>query len=265
MRLTKRLTALAIAGGWCLSALACSGGSGEASNNNVNVNYNPPVCGDGIIESRYGIVEDCDGTDLDGYTCQTYGWEGGELQCNECVFDLSGCYGPNPCGNGVIDAREGCDGTNLNGMTCAEWYPGFFVGGEISCGPLCSHNIYGCIANANCGNGVNENGEMCDNGSSNSDTLPGACRTNCRFAGCGDGVVDTGETCDNGVDNSNVLPDACRGDCHPARCGDAVADTNEVCDGSDLAGATCQSQGFSAGHLGCSPVTCTYDTSRCEP
>ena len=47
-----------------------------------------------------------------------------------------------------------------------------------------------------CGNGVIECEEACDDGEANSDTEPDACRTNCIRAGCGDGIADTGEECD---------------------------------------------------------------------
>ncbi|MBL9111943.1 MAG: hypothetical protein JNM74_21850, partial [Myxococcales bacterium] len=44
----------------------------------------------------------------------------------------------------------------------------------------------------------------------NSDTLPNACRTSCVLAYCGDGVVDDGEVCDRGgVLPANADPDAC--------------------------------------------------------
>lgn len=75
-----------------------------------------PVCGDGAAEA----AEHCDGTDLNGLTCQTLGgsYTGGDLACNEtgCTFDLSGCTGAtwtcNPaylgdgdcdCGCGIVD------------------------------------------------------------------------------------------------------------------------------------------------------------------
>ncbi len=65
----------------------------------------------------------------------------------------------------------------------------------------------GCgAATAVCGNGIIESPEACDNGLSNSDTLPDACRTNCTAARCGDLVIDTGEQCDppNGGNCSNT-------------------------------------------------------------
>ncbi|MEM7153822.1 MAG: lamin tail domain-containing protein [Myxococcota bacterium] len=45
-------------------------------------------------------------------------------------------------------------------------------------------------------------------------------------------------------------------------CGDGVADMSEDCDDTDLAGATCGSEGFDGGTLGCN-ADCTFDTSAC--
>jgi MYXO-CTERM domain-containing protein len=52
-----------------------------------------------------------------------------------------------------------------------------------------------------CGNSTLDPGELCDNGSANSDTMPDACRSDCSRARCGDGVKDTGEACDLGLQN----------------------------------------------------------------
>jgi cysteine-rich repeat protein len=113
----------------------------------------------------------------------------------------------------------------------------------------------GC-SDETCGDGTLDPEEICDDGDGNSDTAPGACRTDCtparcgdgvvdpgedcdgtspcnaacRFPGCGNGFVDEGEGCDDGADNSDTAPDACRADCTPARCGDGVLDTGEACD-----------------------------------
>lgn len=57
--------------------------------------------------------------------------------------------------------------------------------------------------------------EECDDGAANSDSLPDACRTDCRAARCGDGAVDSGETCDDG---NTVAGDGCDASCareHP--------------------------------------------------
>eukprot|EP01097_Dermamoeba_algensis_P003161 TRINITY_DN2268_c0_g1_i1.p1 TRINITY_DN2268_c0_g1~~TRINITY_DN2268_c0_g1_i1.p1 ORF type:complete len:857 (-),score=254.91 TRINITY_DN2268_c0_g1_i1:197-2767(-) len=103
--------------------------------------------------------------------------------------------------------------------------------------------------NCSCGNGRFEPwmGEACDEGSRNSDTLPNACRTNCKWFSCGDSVIDAGEGCDNGPRNSNTLPNSCRVGCLLPRCGDGVVDSNygEQCDdGNNFNGDGCTATCF---------------------
>jgi hypothetical protein len=52
-------------------------------------------CGDGVAE---GTAEVCDGTDLDGETCQSQGFEGGDLACqSDCQgYDTSDCVENTP-------------------------------------------------------------------------------------------------------------------------------------------------------------------------
>ena len=47
-------------------------------------------------------------------------------------------------------------------------------------------------------------------------------------------------------------------------CGNDVREGPAVCDGTDLAGETCQSQGFATGTLACSPSCDALDTSGCS-
>ncbi len=83
-----------------------------------------------------------------------------------------------------------------------------------------------------CGDGfINQPGEECDEGANNSDTLPDACRTDCRLSACGDDLVDTGEECD-GMDAASC-PGACRSNCTCRSCGDGILDPEEECDGAD--------------------------------
>jgi MYXO-CTERM domain-containing protein len=86
-----------------------------------------------------------------------------------------------------------------------------------------------------CGDGVTQEafGEECDDADDNSDTMPDACRTNCRPASCGDAVVDTGEDCDEG--DANDDSGACHTDC---RCADA--DSDGTCDDQDDGDETCE-------------------------
>ena len=125
--------------------------------------------------------------------------------------------------------------------------------------PGVSQNIFLNLMQAECGTYFEE----CDDGEDNSDTAPGACRTDCelpacgdgivdtpvgeecddgntddrdgcsaicRLPGCGDGIIDPDEECDDGIDNSDTDPDACRTDCVVPFCGDAIVDTGEECD-----------------------------------
>ncbi len=46
-------------------------------------------------------------------------------------------------------------------------------------------------------------------------------------------------------------------------CGNSIAERGEVCDGTDLAGETCQTQGFSNGTLRCKADCTGFDTSLC--
>jgi hypothetical protein len=48
-----------------------------------------------------------------------------------------------------------------------------------------------------------------------------------------------------------------------ALCGDGVAQASEECDGTDFAGHSCASVGFSGGTLGCTP-RCTLDLTGCS-
>lgn len=67
------------------------------------------------------------------------------------------------------------------------------------------------------------------------------CGSNGSSGECGDGVVDSGEQCDDGASNSDTAVDACRLTCVPASCGDGVRDTDEECDGVAQCDATCKS------------------------
>jgi hypothetical protein len=47
-----------------------------------------PVCGNGVLDGD----EACDGTELDGQSCGSLGFDGGSLSCSlDCTFDTSEC------------------------------------------------------------------------------------------------------------------------------------------------------------------------------
>ncbi len=95
-----------------------------------------------------------------------------------------------------------------------------------------------------CGDGRLDTGEECDNGTLNSNTVSGACRSDCRSAFCGDFIADysLGEQCDQGIGNSAGVPDRCRPGCILPNCGDNVLDRSEACDdGNAFSGDGCSS------------------------
>ncbi len=95
-------------------------------------------CGNGI---RTG-AEQCDGTDLGGNSCQSFGFVGGNLACsNTCMIDATGCVAE-VCGDGLVTGPEQCDGANLNGQSCFSF--GFAGGGTLACAIDCTADVSGC-------------------------------------------------------------------------------------------------------------------------
>lgn len=96
-----------------------------------------------------------------------------------------------------------------------------------TCDALC---IDGECAPITCGDGVENEGEECDDGN---DDDTDACLPSCRRAVCGDGAVRAGEEeCDDGNDDDT---DACLSTCKKAFCGDGVVrrGVEECDDGND--------------------------------
>lgn len=84
----------------------------------------------------------------------------------------------------------------------------------------------------NCGNGVIDEGETCDDGNvASGDGCSETC-TDEGLAECGDGMVDAGEECDDGnILNGDGCSDTCRDETMMmGDCGDGVVDTDEECD-----------------------------------
>jgi len=94
---------------------------------------NEPECGNNIVEEW----EACDGSDLNGKTCENLGLVGGTLLCRaDCSgYVVSSCIGEPECGNNIAEAGEECDGHDLRGETCGSLH---FVGGELHCNENCT-------------------------------------------------------------------------------------------------------------------------------
>lgn len=129
--------------------------------------YQSFICGDGVIDPG----EDCDDNG-ESATCD-----------DDCT--------PVACGDGVVNesAGEACDDRDTDSgdgcsATCG-----------IETGYVCFGEPSAC--DTVCGDEIVAGDEECDGGAANSDSIPDACRTNCRAAFCGDGVVDSGEDCDD--------------------------------------------------------------------
>ena len=69
---------------------------------------------------------------------------------------------------------------------------------------------------SNCGNGIVDEDEDCDDGNRDNDD---ACANSCLERACGNEHVDTNEACDDG---NEVDTDGCKNDCSLAACGDGV-------------------------------------------
>jgi hypothetical protein len=90
-----------------------------------------PMCGDGVVDEG----EECDGSNLADQTCQTQGFEQGQLTCAACRFVKTLCT--KRCGNGALDPGERCDGM-LGVPACTTW-------GANRCGDDCQIDTANCL------------------------------------------------------------------------------------------------------------------------
>ena len=222
------------------------------------------ICGDGVKNQD---TEDCDGSDLNGWTCIGFGYDSGTLDCtSSCKFDKSDCEDNYPtnrvCGDGLVqhpndaDFDEQCDGTNTESNDCQDVG---YDGGTLGCAGDCTFDYSGCTTTSPtvCGDGAvqqpNDDGfvEACDDNDLNGWT--------CKALGYDGGTLGCTDTCE--LDKSN-----CQSDTN--YCGDSIAQKpndagfNEDCDNEDLNGKDCQGVGYDSGILGCAG-DCTFDYSNC--
>jgi len=95
-------------------------------------------CGNNLAEG----TEECDGSDLDDWTCQELGYDSGALGCApNCRLVVSGCIGDPVCGNGIIDGSEQCDGASLGPETCVDFG---YTTGAVTCDASCLYDLSGC-------------------------------------------------------------------------------------------------------------------------
>jgi|GEM_PF-3918885 len=106
-----------------------------------------------------------------------------------------------------------------------------FTAGDISL------NLYDfcatTVADSECGNGVVDTNEVCDDGNQTNgdgcddDTANGG---NCTPTACGNGVITIGEICDDG---DLIDDDGCDSNCTVTSCGNGVVTAGEECDDSN--------------------------------
>ena len=106
--------------------------------------YSASDCGNGQVDSG----ESCDGTNLSGKSCSSFGYDGGDLACySDCTFDKSDCY--NITGGGVtgatcaheclLRARECINSSayhkcgNYDDDYCREWSSPFYCKANEIC------------------------------------------------------------------------------------------------------------------------------------
>ena len=205
-------------------------------------------CGNGQIDDN----EDCDdGNTQDGDGCSSTcsienGWECESQDCHTV------------CGDGVIVGPEVCDDWNaLDGDGCSA--DCMTIEDGYTC--ITQDSSSYCVTEG-CGNGVEEDGEQCDDGETSGqpdaksygwdkDINKPYCFMCKRADFCGDGKVSEKEQCDEGalddegnptlLDSETQLPiggDGTYGHCKPDctwadRCGDGIVQEGETCDKGD--------------------------------
>ena len=213
----------------------CGDDDGSDINQN-NQNNTTGTCGDGVVNTGEG----CD-----------LGPANSDSEPNGCRTDCRSAW----CGDGVQDSGEACDdGNGSNEDACLT-----ACNGTDDC---CLANICGDGFENKTTDGSGFQVEACDDGNTqDGDLCAGDCQQD--FADCGNGVLDKGEQCDQGPLNSDTLPDRCRKNCRLPHCGDGVKDPSEACDGTDFGTATCSSESYpGGGSLGCTN-SCQISTSSC--
>jgi len=179
-----------------------------------------PICGNNIVE----VGESCDGTDLSGETCATFGIDNpdGILKCNvNCIFETIGCQ------ESESACQPDCENKECGNDGC-----------QGECTPGCSDDeicdAYGrcieCTSATQCSDNNDCTTDTCDSGTCYHSEINGCCTSN---TDCNDYDVCTTDTCNavgdcvrtdiNGCCNSNT-------DCNDnSACTTDACTDNHVC------------------------------------
>jgi PKD repeat protein len=198
----------------------------------VDVAYGGPYCGDGSVNNG----EECEGSDLDGESCKSLGFDWGTLSCNmggsnRCTFDTSGCVDiADP--DVSISASPTSGDAPLN--TQLTW--------------TTTNNPESCTAS-----GDWSGSKDVDGGNQELKWLdPGTYTFEIE---CDKQRLSVSDSVTVEVDYAGPY------------CGDNSLNSSEECDGSLHDGETCQSLGYDRGSLSCNmgeTNRCTFDTTDCE-
>ena len=130
-----------------------------------------------------------------------------------------------------------------------------------------------CVGLGQCGDGIVQSGEVCDDGDANSDAYALARHCNALCQGyveeyCGDGIVQSEfEVCDDGNETLNDrCPDGPQGTCQWAICGDGhIFEGVESCEPQSAEAQTCTDLSDTADNTSytCNDTTCSFQPSDC--
>ncbi len=278
-----------------------SGGSLSCKNNcTVDESQCKLRCGNGTIEPG----EECDSNNFGDLTCEDRIGFGstGKLKCNSsCKIVDSECSEAKTCGDGTLQSFEACENNMFkDGVTQCARYDKKYISGTLKCTFECTIDESDCIKK--CGNGVIDDGEICDTtqfaGEScasrigTGSTGPLTCVA-CSYidtsrcsqpSACGNGTLDSGEECElNGQYASGKSTCAkvssefsggtlsCNNNCTIntsnciKKCGNGLKDSGELCDGTAFGTASCAKK-YGAGATGqliCSDDCSTIDYANC--
>jgi len=213
-------------------------------------NFRPTAtsCGNGLLDG----TEECDGVNLNGASCSTFGHQQGTLSCTSgCTIDASNC---STCGNGLREGGETCDGADVAGLSCADF--GCTGAGSLGCSAVCDgFDLSGCSGCPVCDHdGICEFGESC--------------------AGCADCLSAPGAQCGDGLCNIQAGEDclSCAIDCNGVQIGKASGRFCCGYGGQNPVGCSdprCNEGGFSCsaqatGPSCCGDLTCTGVENSCN-